>query len=77
MKAKDLIKILEKNPDYDINISVDVSYNYDESTYSDRAFSSDYEDFQVVDSSKRIDLLFDGYVNFDRVLTEGSQLTVL
>jgi len=63
LKAKDLIKILKKNPDYDVSISIDVSLTRDESTYGDRAFCDDTDaDYQIVGNT--ITLMLEGYVNF-------------
>lgn len=64
MKAKDLIKILEKYPDHEVDISVDISV--DVSTcgfdFEKRAFSEEECDYQIV--NKTITLMFEGYVNY-------------
>ena len=62
MTSEELIKILKDYPDCIIDISIDVSTCEENST--DRVFSREYYDFQVVEREKRITLMFDGYTNF-------------
>ena len=65
MKAKDLIKRLEKYPEYKVEVSVDISKN--ESEYDRRAFGE--EVIETTIQNRKITICFDGYDNYNKLIT--------
>jgi hypothetical protein len=63
MKAKDLIKELEKNPDWEVTVSVDISKNEDENDR--RAFGEQIIEVINENSSNQFTICFDGYDNYN------------
>ncbi len=61
MKAKDLIKILEKYPEFEISVSVDVSTNDED--FDKRAFGDNILEIIHNNSNKSLTLCLDGYLN--------------
>ena len=60
LKAKDLIKVLEEYPDFDVNVSVDISTS-EEDAFK-RCFSTEFLD-DILVQNEEILLFFAGYVN--------------
>ena len=63
MKAKDLIKELEKNPEWEVTVSVDISTNEDENDR--RAFGEQIIEVINENSSNQFTICFDGYDNYN------------
>jgi hypothetical protein len=63
MKAKDLIKELEKNPDWEVTVSVDISKNEDENDR--RAFGDEIIEVVNENSSNQFTICFTGYDNYN------------
>lgn len=59
MKTEELIKLLEKYPDKDVQISVDVSTSHKDAFK--RCFSEEF--FEVLDLGEEVILLYGGYLN--------------
>jgi hypothetical protein len=59
MKAKELIELLEKDPELEVTISIDISTS--EKDIGKRAFSTDI--IEVMKSGNELVLLSEGYVN--------------
>ncbi len=64
MKAKDLIKVLEKHPEWEVSVSVDISKNEDENDR--RAFGEEIIEVINENSSNQFTICFDGYDNYNR-----------
>ena len=63
MKAKDLIKELEKHLDWEVTVSVDISKNEDENDR--RAFGDKVIEVINDNSSNQFTICFDGYDNYN------------
>lgn len=61
MKAKELIEVLNMNPNADVLISFDISTNEDE--FDKRVFADTEFDYQIINN--RITLMFEGYSNYE------------
>lgn len=72
MKAKDLIKILEQNPEWDVTTSVDISTSEDENDR--RAFGDKIIDVIVENSIERFTICFDGYDNYNPHRSRTAQI---
>ena len=66
MKAKDLIKKLEKHPEWKVTSSVDISKNEDENDR--RAFGEEITEVIKENSSNQFTICFDGYDNYNTKL---------
>ena len=62
MKAKDLIKELEKYPEWEVTVSVDISKNENENDR--RAFGEQILEVINENSSNQFTICFDGYDNY-------------
>lgn len=63
MKAKDLIKELEKHPEREVTVSIDISKNEDENDR--RAFGDEVLEVINDNSSNQFTICFDGYDNYN------------
>ena len=63
MKAKDLIKELEKNPEWDVTVSVDISTGQEDSDR--RAFGEDVIEVINENSCGQYTICLDGYDNYN------------
>ena len=63
MKAKDLIKELEKHPEWEVTVSVDISKNEDENDR--RAFGDKVIEVINENSGNQFTICFDGYDNYN------------
>lgn len=63
MKAEDLIKELQKHPDWEVTVSVDISKNEDENDR--RAFGEQIIEVINENSSNQFTICFDGYDNYN------------
>jgi hypothetical protein len=56
--SENLIEAINKNPTFEIQASLDLSYDADETTKEVRAFGSDLCDFSVSESREEITVVF-------------------
>jgi hypothetical protein len=63
MKAKDLIKELEKHSEWEVTVSIDISKNEDENDR--RAFGDEVLEVINDNSSNQFTICFDGYDNYN------------
>lgn len=62
MKAKDLIKELEKHPEWEVSVSIDLSTNEDDNDR--RAFGDKVIEVINENSCNRFTICFEGYDNY-------------